>query len=124
MAGTCGGPMMGGRRKTRRGSRRQRGGALYGFGGAMGTNGPVWNGVANTNFVNSATGQEIPNDPPKVGGRRRKSRKGSKKSRKSRRRQRGGASQVSMGGTYASFQGSGVRGMADYVPQVKPGNPI
>jgi hypothetical protein len=44
---------------------------MYGFGGAMGTNGPVWGGVANTNFVNPATGQEIPNDAPKVGGRRK-----------------------------------------------------
>lgn len=107
-----------GSKKSRKSTRRQRGGAMYGFGGAMGTNGPVWGGVANTNFVNSATGQEIPNDAAKVGGRR-KSRKGSKKSR---RRQRGGASQVSMGGTYASFQGSGSRGMADHVQQVKSGN--
>ena len=108
-------------KKSRKSTRRQRGGAMYGFGGAMGTNGPVWGGVNNTQFYNSETGGAIPNDAPKVGGRR-KSRKGSKKARKSRRRQRGGASQVSMGGTYASFQGSGSRGMADHVQQVKSGN--
>jgi hypothetical protein len=107
-----------GSKKSRKSTRRQRGGAMYGFGGAMGTNGPVWGGVANTNFVNSATGQEIPNDAAKVGGRR-KSRKGSKKSR---RKMRGGASQVSMGTTGAAFTGSGSRGIADYSQYTQPGN--
>jgi hypothetical protein len=68
-------------------------------------------------FYNSSTGQPIANADPKVGGRRRKTRKG-----RGSRKMRGGASQVSMGGTYASFQGTGSRGIADYVQQVKPGN--
>ena len=110
-----------GSKKSRKSTRRQRGGAMYGFGGAMGTNGPVWGGVNNTQFYNSETGQPIPNDAPKVGGRR-KSRKGSKKARKSRRKMRGGASQVSMGTTGAAFTGSGSRGIADYSQYTQPGN--
>lgn len=40
MAGTCGGPMMGGkRRKT---ARKMKGGMGYGFGGTIGTAGPQW----------------------------------------------------------------------------------
>lgn len=121
---------MGGRRrksakKTRRG-RKLRGGAMYSFnqGTPIAVGAAAVGGVNNTQFVNSATGEPIPNDAAKVGGRR-KTRKASKKSRKSRRKSmRGGASQVSMGGTYASFQGSGSRGIADYAQGVKPGNPI
>ena len=115
--------MMGGRRrKTARRGRKQRGGAMYGFGGAMGTNGPVWGGVNNTQFYNSETGQPRPNDAAKVGGRRRKTRKASKKGRKSRRKQRGGGGGVSMGTTYASFTGSGERGIANYSQGVVQGN--
>lgn len=107
-----------GRKATRRGRKGvKKGGALYGFGGALGTNGPVWTGVKNTEFVDPATGAARPEPTPVVGGRRRKT-------RKSRRKMRGGANQVSMGGTYASFQGSGSRGMADYNQQVKGGNPF
>jgi len=97
------------RKTTRR--RKMRGGVMYGFN--QGT--PIGVGAASVGpaddgkFYDSATGQ------PRTGGRR--------KTRKTRgRKMRGGASQVSMGGTYASFQGTGSRGIADYVQQVKPGN--
>jgi len=77
------------------------------------------NAVDNTQFYNSATGQPIPNDAPKVGGRRWKSKKGG---RKSRRRQRGGATGVTVGKVYAGFDGSGERGIAHAVQGVHPGN--
>lgn len=109
-----------GRKATRRGRKGvKKGGAFYGFTGPMGTNGPTWGGVPNTQFYNSSTGQPIPNDAPVVGGRRRKS---SKKTRKSRRKMRGGASQVSMGTTYASFEGTGERGIANYSQGTVQGN--
>lgn len=89
-------------------SYNMKGGAMYSFNASQ----PIAVGAAsvgavdNSQFYNSATGQPI------EGGRRR---------RKSRRRQRGGAAQVSAGTTYASFQGTGSRGIPDYVQQVQPG---
>lgn len=59
-------------------------------------------------FYDSATGQ------PRTGGRRRRTRKG--------RKMRGGASQVSMGTTYASFEGTGERGVANYAQRSVQGN--
>jgi hypothetical protein len=103
------------RRRNGRKTRKIRGGAMYGFnqGEAIGVGAASVNAVDNTQFYNSETGQ------PRTGGRRRKSRKGG---RKSRRRQRGGASQVSMGTTYASFAGTGERGIANYEQGVVQGN--
>lgn len=107
-----------GRKATRRGRKGvKKGGALYGFGGAMGTNGPVWTGVDNTQFYKAEGGTPIPNDPPKVGGRRRKT-------RKSRRKMRGGANQVSATAPYSSFTGAGERGMISPVAGYQPGNPF
>jgi hypothetical protein len=99
-------------RKTRKSSRRQRGGVMYGFnqGPAIGVGAASVGPADDGKFYSSETGK------PVTGGRRRKTR-----GRKTRK-MRGGASQVSMGGTYASFQGTGSRGIADYVQQVKPGN--
>jgi hypothetical protein len=68
------------------GGRRMRGGMGYGFGGPMGTNGPVWN---------AAWGGEVTKSgEPVTGGRRRRSRKGGKKRRSTRRR--GGADEDDM----------------------------
>jgi hypothetical protein len=80
------------------GGRRMRGGMGYGFGGAMGTSGPVWN---------AAWGGEVTKaGEPVTGGRRRasrKSRKGGKKSRKSRAsRRRGGADEDDMPSAFPS----------------------
>lgn len=83
---TCGAPASGGRR------RRMRGGMGYGFGGAMGVNGPLWN---------SAWGGEVTKSgEPVTGGRRRASRKGSKKRRSTRRR--GGADEDDMPAAFPS----------------------
>lgn len=112
-----------GRKMTRRGRKGVKKGGGYGFGGALdnGTNGPVWNRVSDNVNLDSATGAARPEPTPMVGARRRKSRKGSKKTRKGRK-MRGGASQVSMGTTYASFTGSGERGIASYDRGVVQGN--
>jgi hypothetical protein len=111
-----------GRKATRRGRKGvKKGGAFYGFAGAMGTNGAEWTGVKNTEFVDPATGAARPEPTPVVGGRRRKS---SKKTRKSRRKMRGGANQVSATAPYSSFTGDGSRGMISPVAGYQPGNPI
>jgi hypothetical protein len=89
---------------------------MFGFnqGTAIAPGAAAVNAVDNTQFYNSETGQ------PRTGGRRksRKSRKGGRKSRK----MRGGASGVSMGTTYASFTGTGERGIANYEQGVVQGN--
>lgn len=112
----CGAPMTAGRRRKGRKTRKHRGGAMFGFnqGPAIGVGAASVNAVDNTQFYNSETGQ------PRTGGRR-KSRKSRKSGRKSRK-QRGGASQVSMGTTYASFTGTGERGIANYEQGVVQGN--
>lgn len=89
----------------------------YGFGGAMGTNGPVWNSSWGGEVTKGGEPVFEPGArPPVVGGRRKskKSKKASKKSRKSRRttrRMRGGAQWQSVAGTRAEFLGSGERGL-------------
>ncbi len=101
-------------RKTRKAGRKMRGGVMYGFN--QGT--PIGVGAASVGpaddgkFYDSSTGQ------PRTGGRRK-----TRKTRKSRgRKMRGGASQVSMGTTYASFEGTGSRGIADYQQRTVQGN--
>jgi hypothetical protein len=79
-----------GRRKT------VKKGGYYGFNGQVGTGAPLW-----------ATGAET-KAPAYAGGKRRKSRKVTR-----RRRHRGGGS---WGAVSASYQGTGSRGIADYVP--------
>lgn len=78
----------------RRHTRKIKGG-YYSFSGAVGTGAPNW-----------TRGTEV---PTKVGGRRR--RRVSRKSRKTRKLKGGGA----FGTTSASYQGTGARGIADYV---------
>ena len=116
------------RRRGRKATRRGRKGVKRGGGAGVAFNqgppiavGAASVGRADDGLFYKSDGTPIPNDPPKVGGRRRKS---SKKTRKSRRKMRGGASQISMGGTYASFTGAGERGIAHYAQGVKPGNPF
>lgn len=99
-------------RKTRKVSRRQRGGVMYGFnqGAPIGVGAASVGPADDGKFYDSSTGQ------PRVGGRRRKSR-----GRKTRK-MRGGASGISMGTTYASFTGTGERGIANYSRGVVQGN--
>ena len=106
--------MMGGRRK-----RTMKGGMGYGFGGAMGTNGPVWNSSWGGEVTKSGQPVFDSADPQRGSGRRKgkKSKKVSKKSmRKSRRTtrrkmMRGGAQWQSIAGTRAEYHGSGERGL-------------
>ncbi len=126
MAGTCGGPIMGGRRRKsvkKSKSRKMRGGMGYGFTGAIGTNGADYT---------SSWGGEVTKDGTPVlesaeratGGRRRKSKKASKKAKKSRRKtMRGGANWQSTGAVGYGFTGNGSRGLADatgYASKVPP----
>jgi hypothetical protein len=112
--------------------RRTMKGGMYGFSGGVIAPGTLEAGAAYTGPVDSTgAARPDPTDPTGgytgLGGRRRKSSKKSRKGRKGSkktRKMRGGANQMSMGGTYATFGGKGVAGMADYEQGVKPGNPI
>lgn len=109
MSGSCG--ITGGRRRRHR-TRKQRGGLGYGFGGAMGTNGPVWNGAWGGEVTKAGTPIYDTADRPQVGSSRRRK---SKKSRKGRRKtMRGGAPWQSVGAVRAEFAGDGARGLANY----------
>lgn len=108
--------MMGGRKHKK----TMRGGMGYGFGGAMGTNGPVWNSSWGGEVTKSGEPiYDTASRPPVTGGRRRpskKSKKVSKKAKKSRRStrrktMRGGAQWQSVAGTRAEYVGSGERGL-------------
>lgn len=116
--------MMGGRRHKK----SMKGGMGYGFGGAMGTNGPVWDSAWGGEVTKS--GQPIydtASRPPVTGGRR-KSKKATKKSRKGRRGARrrtlrGGAQWQSAAAVGYGYQGTGSRGLADpsaYASKVPP----
>ena len=90
-------------RKSKKAGRRRthkvKKGGYYSFSGAVGTGAPNW-----------ARGSEVPTpDYVKSGGRRRRVHK---KTRKHSRKHRGGAS---FGATSASYQGTGARGIADFV---------
>ncbi len=106
--------MAGKRRKTVKKSRKLRGGMGYGFGGTIGTAGPVWG--SSWGGETTKAGEPIYDtaDRPAVGGRRRKSRKTTKKSRKGRRKSMRGGGSVGVVG--AGFAGTGSRGIADYKP--------
>jgi len=89
-----------------------KGGMGYGFGGTIGTAGPVWDSSWGGEITKSGTPiYDTADRPPVVGGRRRKSKK-SKKSRRARRRtMRGG---MSIAHASAGFTGTGERGLANY----------
>ena len=125
--GQCGAPMMGGKRRKTRGTRKtrkMRGGVMYGPGAAIAPGALEWGGVDTSAPYSSATGQAVA-DPFKTsgdtnakvtGGRRRKSRKGkSKKGGKKSRKMKGGAwspGNVNAAGVGYGFSGttSGVTG--------------
>lgn len=122
--GTC--STVGGKRRTR--GRRMRGG-MFGFTGESVAPGTLVAGAAYTGPVDPQSGAAVQDATNPQGGytglggrrRTRKTRKGKKGSKKSRK-MKGGASQISMGGTYATFAGKGIGGMADYEQGVKSGN--
>ena len=111
---SCNMPTTGGRRR-----RTMKGGMGYGFGGTIGTAGPVWDSSWGGEITKSGTPiYDTLDRPPVVGGRRRKSKKTkkskktSKKSRRARRRtMRGG---MSIAHASAGFAGKGERGLATY----------
>jgi hypothetical protein len=101
---------MGGKKRK---SRKQRGGMGYGFGGTVGTAGPVWNQSWGGEITKSGEPiYDTADRPPVTGGkRRRKTRKG-KSRRRATRRMRGGGSVANVG---YGFAGTGARGIADAV---------
>lgn len=142
MPGTCGTPMAGGRRRSRKmkggdgcsvtGGRRRRrtmkGGMGYGFGGAMGTNGPVWDASWGGEITKSGEPiYDTADRPPVTGGRRRKSKK-AKKGGKRRKTMRGGAQWQSIAPAGGGFTGEGTRGLVQwsgYASKVPPaGGPV
>lgn len=105
--GQCGG-------RRRRVSRKLKGGMGYGFGGTIGTAGPVWDSSWGGEVTKSGTPiYDTADRPPVTGGKRRKSKKATKKSKKSRRRRtmKGG---MSVAHASAGFTGEGARGLAIY----------
>lgn len=120
MAGTCGAPMMGGRRRSRRSkksikktrkSRKLRGGMGYGFGGkTIGTSGAQWDSSWGGEVTKAGEPVYDTADPQRGSSRRRKSK------RKGSRKMKGGASYQSVGAVGAAFTGDGSRGLASYEP--------
>ena len=108
MSGQCGAS-----RRRRRVSRKLKGGMGYGFGGTIGTAGPVWDASWGGEVTKSGTPiYDTADRPPVTGGRRRKTK--SKKSKKAGRRHR---RRTMMGGlsvalASAGFAGDGARGLA------------
>lgn len=137
--GTCGNPMMGGKRSRKNRGRKMRGGAVepsFGVDPGLGTAGPSWTGMSTAGAVNSATGQPMA-DPtaPQAGGRRRKGmsaktmrrmlkkngmKVSGKKSTLTKRMKKaklmkGGAAQYLPGRASAGFTGAGAaRGIGGY----------
>jgi hypothetical protein len=82
-------------KSARRRGRKTKKGGFYSFSGAVGTGAPNW-----------TRGSEVPTpDYVSKGGRRRR------RGRKTRKHRGGGT----FGATSASYQGTGARGIADYV---------
>lgn len=113
--------MGGRRRRTQKKRKAMRGGMGYGFGGAMGTNGPVWDAAWGGEVTKAGTPVYDTADPQRGSGRR-KSRRG-KKSRKGKKTMRGGAQWQSAAAVGYGYTGTGSRGLADptaYASKVPP----
>jgi hypothetical protein len=96
-------------------TRRMRGGMGYGFGGTIGTAGPVWGASWGGEITKSGEPiYDTADRPPVTGGRRRKSRKTAKKTKKSRRKTRKMRGGMSVAHASAGFAGDGERGLATY----------
>lgn len=108
MNGQCGSS-----RRRRRVSRKLKGGMGYGFGGTIGTAGPVWDSSWGGEVTKSGTPiYDTADRPPVTGGRRRKSKKSKKAGRRHRRRTMKGG--MSVAHASAGFTGDGARGLAIY----------
>lgn len=125
MAGTCG-SLMGGRRRRNGKTKKLRGGMGYGFGGTIGTAGPVWNSSWGGEVTKAGTPVYDSADPQRGSSRRRKSKKGGKKGNKKTRKMRGGAQWQTASTVGYGYTGSGSRGLADptaYASKVPAGGP-
>jgi hypothetical protein len=111
-------PPFGARRRSRKGKKTMKGGMGYGFGGPLGTNGPVWGASWGGEVTKGGEPIYDTADRPAVGGgRRRKSKKASKKSKKGgkrRRTMRGGAQWQSVAPAGGGFTGEGKAGLASW----------
>jgi hypothetical protein len=108
MSGQCGSS-----RRRRRVSRKLKGGMGYGFGGTIGTAGPVWDASWGGEITKSGTPiYDTADRPPVTGGKRRKSKKSKKAGRRHRRRTMKGG--MSVAHASAGFTGEGARGLAIY----------
>lgn len=127
MSGTCG--ATGGRRHKNK--RTMKGGMGYGFGGTIGTAGPVWDSSWGGEVTKAGTPIYDTADRPAVTGGRRTSKKGSRKSKKQvkrkqvkkTRKMRGGAQWQSAAAVGYGYTGTGARGLADataYASKVPP----
>ena len=90
--------------------RKTRKGGYYGFTGAVGTGAPEWSRATEVAPLTGGGGQ--------CGARRRK--RTSKKTKRRHRKQRAGSR---FSTASASYQGTGSRGIADYVPVTTRGEP-
>lgn len=113
--------------KKRRGSRKMKGGMGYGFGGTIGTSGPVWNSSWGGEVTKAGVPVYDSADPQRGSSRRRTKKTRGKSKRKGgkgkRRTMRGGAQWQSVADTGYGYTGSGSRGLADptaYASKVAP----
>ena len=108
--------MCGSSRKRTMKKKALKGGMGYGFGGTIGTAGPVWNSSWGGEVTKSGTPiYDTAARPSVTGGRRRKSKKGGRKSKKTRK-MRGGAQWQSVSTAGGSFTGSGDKGLINLTP--------
>lgn len=124
MAGACGNPLAGGIRHRTKKNKKLRGGMGYGFGGTIGTAGPVWNSSWGGEVTKAGTPVYDSADPQRGSSRRRKSKKGGK--RRKTRKMRGGAQWQTASTVGYGYTGSGSRGLADptaYASKVPGGGP-
>lgn len=114
MNSTCSGGKRNKTKKSKKGGKRrtrQKGGMGYGFGGALGTNGPVWD----ASWGGEVTKAGVPvydTADPQRGSSRKKSKK-SKKGVKRRKSMKGGSAWTSVAPVGYGYTGTGARGLAD-----------
>ena len=102
-------------RRRRRVSRKLKGGMGYGFGGTIGTAGPVWDASWGGEITKSGTPiYDTADRPPVTGGKRRKSKKAKKSKKGARRHRKTMKGGMSVAHASAGFTGEGARGLAIY----------
>ena len=101
--------------KRRKTSKKMRGGMGYGFGGTIGTAGPVWDSSWGGEVTKAGVPVYDSADPQRGSARRRKTKKskkgGKRGARRHTRKQRGG---MTVAHASAGYTGTGERGLAIY----------